>query len=52
MLKCPCHRCEYRHIGCHSKCKRYSDYAKENTEVMKELKKAQEDIYYSKRYND
>ena len=25
--KAPCYQCEERHIGCHSTCERYKDYA-------------------------
>lgn len=39
MLKCPCHKCECRHIGCHADCEKYDKYKAENAEVMEELKK-------------
>ena len=25
-MKCPCHKCEHREIGCHSNCAAYLDY--------------------------
>lgn len=34
-MKAPCHKCEERHIGCHSECERYqrwSDARKEANE--------------------
>jgi len=50
MFKCPCHKCERRHIGCHADCEKYDKYKTENAEIMKELKKAKDDIYYSQKY--
>ena len=52
MLKCPCYKCERRHIGCHANCEKYERFRVENAEVMKELKKAKDDIYYSRRYHN
>ena len=40
MLKCPCYKCERRHIGCHADCEKYERFRVENAEVMKELKKS------------
>jgi len=46
----PCKDCTVRHSGCHDHCKGYKAFKKEYDEMMKELKKAQEDIYASTKY--
>ena len=34
-LDAPCYKCEERHLGCHSSCERYGEYAKAMEEVRK-----------------
>lgn len=28
MIKVPCEKCDYREVGCHSRCKRYKNFRK------------------------
>jgi hypothetical protein len=41
-----CKHCEYREVGCHSKCKYYKDYKKKLEEEHKERDKEREYFDY------
>lgn len=34
-MNAPCHKCEDREVGCHSKCERYQQYAEHQREMYK-----------------
>lgn len=38
----PCHNCESRHLGCHSKCKEYNDYCTERARINSIINEAKE----------
>lgn len=42
---CPCRYCENRHVGCHSECNKYQEWAKLNT-LEREKRQAAERIAY------
>lgn len=38
MTKCPCQACTDRHFNCHTMCRRYKDWKKENDDTKAWLK--------------
>ena len=52
-LEAPCRNCNKRHIGCHSECKAYIDYNKDNEAIRaKKLKRIMEgDAFYFNKLN-
>lgn len=42
VLKTSCENCNYRQVGCHSKCESYAEYRKEIDKINKNRKKFDE----------
>lgn len=51
MLKCPCHHCGKRDIGCHGRCREYDEYKTERIKIKKELKDAVDIAQRANRYS-
>ena len=45
-MKPPCHKCEERHIGCHSECEKHIQWVKERKEIQESIRKENETINY------
>ena len=48
-MNAPCHKCEERHVGCHSGCERYIQWRDGNID---DSRKAKEQIFKNKLIDD
>lgn len=41
-MECPCKDCKHRSVDCHSICWQYKQWCKENEEIRKQIRKAEQ----------
>lgn len=51
-IKSPCMNCDKRHVGCHSECKLYDDFAhkRDKIKIIEQDAKWKADLWKTKKY--